>query len=233
VPRFQSPAEPVLRCSRRSIDDASGFRNNTAKVPVFNERIFRTSSDFDLRHVLVFSGGWDLPFSRGPQKLVKGWSLYPIISYRTGYPFSILSGLQTSDLRLGPSGLGDAGLTFADLISPIQYLNPKNTQTLGGQAGQFFFNPASFSDNPTAPYGTAPRNVLRGPGRTNMDLSLAKVTPIYGDRLTAELRVDAFNIFNHTQFQNLGNDVSNPNLFGQAISTYHPRILQLAVHIRF
>lgn len=216
-----------------SIDDASGFRNNSSKVPAFNERIFRTSSDFDLRHVLVFSGGWDLPFNRGPRKLVKGWSLYPILSYRTGYPFSIFSGLQTSNLRLGPSGLGDAGLTNANLIAPIQYLNPRTTQPFGQNGQFFFFNPASFSDNPTGPYGTAPRNLLRGPGRTNMDLSLAKVTPLRGDRLTAEFRMDAFNVFNHTQFQNLGNDASSPNLFGQVISTYDPRILQLAVHIRF
>src|SRR5436309_74521 len=79
-----------------NIDNASGFRNFNSTVPTFSPGFFRTSSDFDLRHVFAFSGGWDLPFNRGPRRLVKGWSLYPIVTYRTGYPLTVFSDFSTA-----------------------------------------------------------------------------------------------------------------------------------------
>jgi hypothetical protein len=210
-----------------SIDDASGFRQGNSTVPFFSPNIFRASSDFDIRQYLTFSGGWDLPFSRGPQRLVKGWSVYPILTWRTGFPFTAIDGLFTSNTAPGPSGAGDAGLVNANLTGPVQYLNPKTN-------GLQFFNPASFSNVVTQGYGTAPRNVLRGPGRTNLDLSLAKTTPLYRERFTIEFRVDAFNLLNHTEFQNLDNNAQDiGSTFGQVISAYSARILQLGAHIRF
>jgi hypothetical protein len=75
---------------------------------------------------------------------------------------------------------------------------------------------------------------LRGPGRTNLDFSIAKVTPLYREHVTLELRVDAFNIFNHTEFQSIDNDAQDCGAtFGQVISAYDPRILQIAAQIRF
>jgi len=75
--------------------------------------------------------------------------------------------------------------------------------------------------------------VIRAPGRTNLDLTLAKLTPLYKDRATLELRVDAFNIFNHTQFSNFDTNAADGATFGQVTQAYAPRILQLAAHIRF
>jgi outer membrane receptor protein involved in Fe transport len=210
-----------------SIDNASGFRQGNFAVPFFDPQLFRSSSDFDVRQYLTFSGGWDLPFNRGPQRLVKGWSLYPILTWRTGYPFTAIGGFNTLDNAPGPTGAGDQGLINANLTGPIQYLNPKTN-------GLQFFSQSTFNDNVVQGYGTAPRNVLRGPGRTNLDLSLAKTTPLYRERVTLELRVDAFNIFNHTEFQNLDNNAQDiGSTFGQVVSAYDPRILQIAAHIRF
>ena len=210
-----------------SIDTASGFRQGTSTVPFFDPQLFRASSDFDVRQYLTFSAGWDLPFNRGPQRLVKGWSLFPILTWRTGFPFTAIGGFNTKDNAPGPTGAGDQGLINANLTAPIQYVNPKAN-------GLQFFSQASFNDNVTQGYGTAPRNVLRGPGRTNLDLSLAKMTPLYRERITLELRVDAFNILNHTQFENLDNNAQDiGSTFGQVVSAYDPRILQLAAHIRF
>jgi hypothetical protein len=103
-----------------SIDDASGFRQGSSTVPFFDPNLFRASSDFDVRQYRTFSGGWDLPFTRGPQKLIKGWSLYPILTWRTGFPFTAINGLGTSNTAPGPSGAGNAGLVNANLTGSIQ-----------------------------------------------------------------------------------------------------------------
>jgi hypothetical protein len=215
-----------------SIDDASGFRQFNSNVPSLNPHFFRASSDFDVRSFLVFSGGWDLPFNRGPKALVKGWSFYPIVFWRTGYPLTANAGLFTENSDPGLSGLGDGGLANADQIAPIHYLNPHTILNINGSSGPYVFDPNSFSDTPTAPYGTAGRNSIRVPGRANFDLSLSKITPLYKDRAKLEIRVDAFNLLNHTQFSNFDTFASDPG-FGQATNVYAPRELQLAAHIRF
>lgn len=229
--RQQSTSVPVLGNMyytlgytwSHSIDDASGFRNNNSQVPFFQPHIFRASSDFDLRNVLTFSGGWDLPFNRGPKSLAKGWSLFPIVSWRTGYPLTAVGGLNPFNGDPGPSGAGDGNLVNANLVAPVRYLDPHKSGA--------FFDPSSFAQA-TSGYGTATRNLLRGPGRTNMDLSLAKVTSLYKENLKLKLSVDAFNLFNHTEFRTVQGNIQSNN-FGQAINTYDPRILQLSAHITF
>jgi hypothetical protein len=106
--------------------------------------------------------------------------------------------------------------------------------------GNFYFNPADLVANscigpetcPVGFYGTFRRNSLVGPTRVNFDLTLEKATDL-GERLKMIFRVDAFNIFNHTQFQNPGStQVSDPNL-GLVSTTFDPRILQLALRFTF
>jgi len=95
-----------------SIDNASGFRQRDNLVPYFNHNQLRASSDFAVRSVLSFSGGWDLPFDKlwqtGPKLLTKGWSLYPIVTWRTGFPLDVLAQLSTSGANPGPAGDGQA-----------------------------------------------------------------------------------------------------------------------------
>ena len=91
--------------------------------------------------------------------------------------------------------------------------------------------------------GTLGRNAIRGPGFINMDLALAKHFKFFEDKLDAELRMDAFNVFNHTNFGapstgTLGTTTSpNTNIdssqFGQVSTTVSPRVVQIALHIRF
>ena len=82
-----------------SIDNSSGFRNRNSEIPFFQRNVFRTSSDFDIRHQVSFSGGWDLPFDHawtsGPKRLTQGWSLFPIIQWHTGFPLDVLANLST------------------------------------------------------------------------------------------------------------------------------------------
>ena len=229
-----------------SIDNASGFRNRSSQVPAYNIGQFRGSSDFDIKHRITFSGGWDLPFdqawSSGPKRLLSGWSLYPILSWRTGFPLNISSGFSFDPSLPGPSGAGDGFLSnavFVSGVNSITILNPKKPTTLGGNTGNFYFDPTAFSSTVPSGYGL-PRNFFRGPGRTNLDLALAKTTQIK-ENLKLEFRAEAFNVFNHTEFANPDTNI-NSSTFGQITSTTlgtnvaaleTQRILQLALRLSF
>jgi hypothetical protein len=241
-----------------SIDNSSGFRNRTSQVPAYNHSQFRGSSDFDLTHRITFSGGWDLPFDKawtaGPKRLVGGWSLYPILTWRTGFPLSINGGLQFNPADPGPSGAGDgflANAIFSPGFNNLTIMNPKRVGTCNNlntglpQTGNLYFDCGALSAIPdqivlgASGYGL-PRNFFRGPGRTNLDLALAKTTAIT-ERLNTEFRVEAFNVFNHTEFANPDTNVFS-GTFGQITSTdfgtgqtqlQTQRILQIAMRLTF
>ncbi|MGA2236306.1 MAG: carboxypeptidase regulatory-like domain-containing protein [Terriglobales bacterium] len=232
-----------------SIDNASGFRQTQAssgQVPYYNIGQFYASSSFDIKQRISFSGGWDLPFDRawasGPKRLVKGWSLYPILSWRTGFPLTISSGLPATPSDPGTSGAGDGfldGADFAPGFNKITIMNPKTN-------GNYYFNPAAFAPiapgyNPSDPYGTTSRDFFRGPGRTNLDLALSKTTAIT-ERVNVEFRLEAFNALNHAEFANPNTTLTSGN-FGQVTSTTFgtpgvtalqtQRIVQLAGRLTF
>jgi TonB-dependent Receptor Plug Domain/TonB dependent receptor len=232
------------------IDNVSGFRQRNSTVPSLDPNLTRASGDTDVRNRITFSGGWDLPFdnawSSGPKRLTQGWSLFPIVTWRTGFPIDIAANLPDafSAGTLGPSGAGDPLVVRANVVGPTKTFDPKTQQTFNGQTGNFYFNPNSFSNtnfpsdaqvaaNPSlSTYGSLPRNSLRGPGRTNFDLALSKTTPLYGERLKLEFRAEFFNIFNHAEFSNPDTNI-NSGTFGQILTTADPRIIQLALRLTF
>jgi hypothetical protein len=264
-----------------SIDNASGFRNNSSAVPTFNPDLYRGSSDFDVQHRITFSGGWDLPFDNlwksGPKRLTQGWSLYPIFSWRQGFPLTVSGVVDTSGgfTNPGVTGAGDLVSPRANLTGqPLTTFDPHQVQTLAGNTGNFYFNPAAFttaqcgdaqhplfdsSGNPIPctpsatlfpstgqvignpsllTFGTASRGLFRGPGRTNLDMSLVKNTAIT-ERLKLEIRVDAFNLFNHAEFADPITNIASSQ-FGQIVATGSPstnnplsRVLQLAARFTF
>lgn len=254
-----------------SIDNSSGFRNRTSQVPAYNIGQFRASSDYDVRNRITFSGGWDLPLARtwasGPNwfvnRVLKGWSLYPILSWRTGFPLSISSALPVNPGIPGPSGAGDAFLANADFVTGVNKItlfnprhvgscinpnlppNPVNPNQPNQPTGNQYFDCSAFvsispNTNFSDPYGTTPRNFFRGPGRTNLDLALAKNTAIT-EHVNLELRLEAFNVFNHAQFANPDTNVFS-STFGQISSTtlgtgvtalQTQRIVQIAGRLTF
>jgi outer membrane receptor protein involved in Fe transport len=222
-----------------SIDNASGFRERDDEVSFYNHSQFRGDSDFDVRNRITFSGGWDIPFERAwssganwfVSRVLKGWSLYPIFSWRNGFPLSINSELPVNPGTPGPSGAGDGFLANADFapgFNRITIFNPRHTgsctnpNTGAVDTGNLYFNCSAFvalADTPnfSDPYGNTPRDFFRGPGRTNLDLALAKTTPI-SERVNVELRLEAFNVFNHAEFANPDTNLASAT-FGQITST--------------
>jgi hypothetical protein len=86
--------------------------------------------------------------------------LYPILTWRTGFPLDVLAGLQATNTDPGPAGDGDPNLVRADLVLPnVLHLQPRNQQTINGNTGNYFFNPLAFSATPLlALDGTAQTN---------------------------------------------------------------------------
>lgn len=235
------------------LDNVSGFRQRNSEVPYYDEQYFHASGDTDVRQIISFSGGWDLPFDRawqaGPKLLTRGWSLYPIVTWRTGFPLDVGAGLNTTNTDPGPAGDGAPGLVRADLVLPtVATYNPRPQQTINGNTGNYFFNPLAFSNsrllaldqtastdaamlNGMYTEGTLGRNAIRGPGLINMDLALSKHFK-FSEKLDAELRMDAFNVFNHANFGNPNTNIFS-SLFGQVTTTQGPRVVQIALHLRF
>jgi hypothetical protein len=236
------------------IDNVSGFRQRNYQVPYYDQDYFRASGDTDLRQVIAFSGGWDLPFERawqsGPKLLTKGWSLYPIVTWHSGFPLDVLAGLNASNTDPGPAGDGAPNLVRADLVLPnVATYNARTQQTINGSSGNFYFNPSAFDStqlvaldqiaatnaaglNGVYTEGTLGRNAFRGPGFVNVDLALSKHFKVLNEKLDAELRMDAFNVFNHTNFGNPDTNIFS-STFGQVSTTQGPRVVQLALHLRF
>ena len=240
-----------------NIDNASGFSNRNFEVPYYQPDLFRASSDMDVRNRIVFSGGWELPFERawssGPNRLTKGWNVFPIVSWRSGFPVDVFASLASAfDFTSpGPSGVGDANLVRANLVGPVRISDPRS-------GGNFYFDPKSFStaqcdliNEPTCQpgpamfpadsqavanpavrtYGTLPRNFFRGPGMFNIDLAFSKTTPLT-ERVHLEARADFFNLLNHAEFANPNTNIADPN-FGKVLFTFQPRIIQLALRVSF
>ena len=151
-----------------NLDNASGFEQRNYIVPAYDPQHFYASGDSDVRHRITLSGGWDLPFDKAwrSNRLTKGWSLYPIVTWRTGFPFDIGARAPSrfDPTNPGPSGAGDPGLVNAQQVGPIKYLDPRKTTTidvidyfssvgsdtceLSSQpvTGNFYFDPNSFTN---------------------------------------------------------------------------------------
>lgn len=128
-----------------------------------------SNSDYDLRHSITASYGWDLPFksSNGlPNQAIGGWQVSGTFFYHTGFPFSIIDG--TSMLNF----LGNDQQFLTVLAQPTTAVSK---QCSAAAVNTSCFNAGNFVPAGAATtFGTIPRNSFRGPGYFNTDLSLMK-----------------------------------------------------------
>lgn len=242
------------------IDDADGLFRDNQQVPYYDHSEFRASGAEDIRQRAVITAQWPAPSVNDGRgwlgKLTADWTIYGIYTVQTGMPIDVTAGLPVlGDGIPGPSGAGDQNLVRPDALGPAISLDPGVTRsfTVNGQtvSGNFFFsplsvaNPACYSSDaipgsgapgecPAFTYGTLPRDAFRGAGRSNLDFAADKQIRLPGERWRVTLRVEFFNIFNHTQFANpVGSVPVTSPLLGQATSTFDPRIGQLSLRFLF
>jgi len=176
------------------------------------------SAGFDRRLISVTSFIYDIPAfqkSTGITKtLLAGWELSGIWLLESGTPFSISGGPDNL-------GLGGATSNRANVVSAITY--PKTWQQ--------WFSTSSFAKPGPLQWGTSARNSVVGPGRNNWNMALFKRFQ-FSESGAFEFRLETFNTFNHTAFNNPSAGVTNSN-FGQITSTGNPRTLQLGARLQF
>jgi hypothetical protein len=192
----------------------------------YNASFDRGLSNFNRAQSFVTSLVYMLPF-RG-NKLVNGWQVSGIFTAFTGAPFSVITGYDQT-------GIDDLSIRRPNLVAGCNE-NP----TLGNVND--WFKATCFSAPPIGELGNLGRNTLIGPGFWGLDFAVMKNTRI-SERWTAQFRVEAFNIFNHPDFDlpntslftlgAAGNAIPNP-LAGQITDTINaPRQIQFALKFLF
>ncbi len=186
----------------------------------------------DRRHVFSLNYIYELPFfskqSNFVGKVLGGWEASGIVSYSTGLPFTITT-----------SGYDPAGLGFINAIvaggRPNELCDPNDNapHTIGQ-----FFNTNCFQLNPAVGAtgisnipGTAGRGIVNGPSLSRVDFTLSKNFR-FSENTRIQLRAEAFNVLNHTNFRSLSTNVTS-STFGQVISYRDPRIIQLGIKVYF
>jgi len=198
-----------------SIDDASAnFSIETVSDPPTSQDIFdrkgsRGRSAFDIRHNLVADVVYELPFGRGSQ--LGGWEISAVGSIHSNVPFTPVLAFDNADLQ--------SLLTSErpDLVgNPYAGTCPNGTRV---GTPSCWFNPTAFSVPAPGQFGNSGRNVLRGPGFAQFDLSLQKAF-----RLTETTKItfgaEAYNLFNHPNFAVPSNTQSPLTLGGNGDAVF-------------
>jgi hypothetical protein len=184
----------------------------------------RGPSVYDIRHNLVVSAVYDLPFGAGRKflagdglagKVLGGWQLSGIQTYHTGHPLTVTVDRSSSSLRDGNSHSDQRPnlVPGVPLIPTNQ--NPNNwiseTYLPDGTPVSPFAVPADFT------WGSAGRGLIRAPITWQTDISLSKSAKL-SERLSLQIIAQAFNVFNHDQFADPTVNISS-NSFGQINTT--------------
>ncbi len=189
-----------------NLDDASGFATNPQNS--FDLRGDWGNASYDIRNHLTAYLNYEVPgLAHGPSALTHGWELNSIVKFQDGEPINVLSGTNNS-----ATGENE---DRAEITGPA--LNADRS-VVGYQHAQYL-NPASFTAPPAGTYGNLRRNQIYGPGFGDVDLSLVKNVPLYRERVSAQFRVEMYNVLNRVNLAQPNANLSSGSSFGTSTST--------------
>jgi hypothetical protein len=162
----------------------------------YNPRLDYGPSTQDITHTASISGSYDLPIGKGKawatnaagieDKVLGGWQLNSIITVLSGLPLTPLDG--NNQTGTGEASNSDRPSFNPDFTGPI----------ITGTPNQWF-NPNAFILQPSGTFGNVAKGSLRGPGLTDVDVSLFKTTTLT-ERMRLQFRAEFFNVLNHPNF---------------------------------
>jgi len=220
----------------KAIDNAPGHLETSAgdnsRINIRNLASERALSNYDQPVNNTTSVVYDLPFGKGRRfgsnaprlvdAVLGGFRMTLINTATSGQIGNLTYNLPSSNqvstvLSYRPNIIGDIVLP-SDQRSPDRYLNA------GGIA----------IPDRSQPFGSAGRNIIRGPAFFQTDLGLHKQFPLWNETTRLELRAEAFNLFNHTNFTLPDLNISNA-AFGtfRPGSTFPAREIQFALKLYF
>jgi hypothetical protein len=213
-------------------------------------------ASFDRTNILTLDGVYELPWYRDQRSLIGhligGWELSGIYAINSGLPLTVTESASATNVVnysgqtsvLNPAavnggsvtdsgGLGILGPSAAGL-RPSQVLNPNNGYGNPIHSRlNWFYRPAFIAPTPASmAVGNERTGAVNGPGFNRLDVGVFRNFRIF-DNLVFQLRGEAFNVANHTNWQGVGTTASSASTFGQITSTRDPRILQVAGKITF
>jgi len=221
----------------------------------------RGNAVFDIRQRLTFNYVWELPFFRNTHgalgAVLGGWQWNGIWSFQSGAHWSPFRGGPFAQPRLRDKNGKPGGPCAPASFDPANCFNLGSDYNLDGVAND---RPNAIANHVNATHAqwaggfnlpdgffTAPclgcvgnlgRNTFVGPGYWAVDTSIFKTFQL-SDRFGLQFRAEAFNVFNHTNFQLGGataatgfNNLNNPP-FGRASGTFNPRQLQFGLKLSF
>jgi hypothetical protein len=232
----------------RSIDTSSAtvagdaFGNSISSLDWFDMRLTRGLSDFNVSRTLVVNGTWDVPTAKsfsGPARWISdGWELGMILTVSDGVPFTPTWGtgsdpantLSGDDFAF-PNRLGGPGC--ASLTNPGNPNNYIKTQcfAIPTAPDATFWNANCMGGDSTSLQcfnlrGNAGRNILIGPGITDLDFSVFKNNHIkrISENFNIQFRVEIFNILNHANFAPPGPGDGNTDIFDATGASLSPAL---------
>ena len=227
-----------------SIGDTNGSNDARTAANNYSFSADYGSNQSDVRQTFNLNALYELPYGAGKKfgassgKLAKrilgDWQLGGLFNTRTGLPVEVLitrpdivyrnnltgaisSGplvtngvVQTTPVINVPGGGSSRNTRRPDLVPGV------NPYIVNG--GTLWVNPAAFAVPQPGTFGNLGRNALRGPGISQLDLTLSKTLDIT-ERVKVQFRAECFNILNHAVFATPGG--STPRL-ADATGTLQP-----------
>jgi hypothetical protein len=163
----------------------------------FNPSANYANSNFDIRNAFKGSALYQLPFGRGRRFLnnnllldeaIGGWQAAGTIVVQSGQPYTVSMATDNS------YSLAQNAQWYPNLIG-----NPRISNHGDKHGTDQWFNEAAFARPTPGTFGNAGRNILNGPGLSNVNFSLGKTFAIH-EQMGLQIRADASNIFNHPSF---------------------------------
>jgi hypothetical protein len=199
-----------------SAASGGGAVGNAQSVTLFDES--RGPSGFDVKHRLVLSWVWALPFGEGHaiadggilKPVLENWQFSGIVTLSTGRPFTVF--LNT--------GVNNGAPSWPDRIGDGKLDDP---------TPDLWFDITAFKAPTPNTYGTSGRGVLYAPGTQTVDVSLSRVFPIKSFRL--QFRADAFNLLNTPQFGFPNANIGNPSAGRITTTVGDNRSMQFALKL--
>jgi hypothetical protein len=183
----------------------SVFNSITRQINPFNPNLGYGSGDYDSRNVLSGAYVYQLPFkseSRLRNALVGGWQVSGTIFYHSSFPFSVID--QGVSIPLGTTNnMANATILLqpAPGFTQRSFSNGLSCVTTPCFTAADFASPTNFTGSVVG------RNAFRGPGFFGGDASIRKSFNIT-ERVSFQLGLNAFNVFNHANFGTPWNSTS-------------------------